>query len=160
MLNTMMGNEKKSFTNILIPFLRSCLQNLRKGIEILIKLFKFFIIVFNMMKLLVILFLIKLNVQIHIFRKNFYFQEVTRTIPYKRQVITICLWWYWKGLGSCRGKLFSGQWESLRLRNDCGIGAMCKNIKSRVSNLYLLSWKLMLGYISGLSLAYFDSSLC
>ena len=76
MLNTMMENENMSFANILIPFVRSCSQHcqlchcyvhsivhgiehdLRKGIKILAKLvFSFSIIVFNMMKLLIILFI-------------------------------------------------------------------------------------------------------
>ena len=61
MLNTMMENESTSFANILIPFLRPCSQyyehDFRKGIEILAKLvFSFSIITLNMMKLLVILF--------------------------------------------------------------------------------------------------------
>ena len=69
MLNTMVKNENTSFANISIPFLRSCSQhsvqcrehNLRKGIEMLGKLvFPFSIIVFNMLKLLVILFIMKL----------------------------------------------------------------------------------------------------
>ena len=56
-MNTMMKNESTSFANISISFLRSCS---RKGIEILAKLvFSFSIIVFNMMKLLVLLFIPK-----------------------------------------------------------------------------------------------------
>ena len=64
MLNTMMENENTSFVNILIPFLRSssqqcCEHDLMKEIEILAKLvFLFSIILFNMMKLLVMLFIV------------------------------------------------------------------------------------------------------
>ena len=70
MLNTVMENENKGFANILIPFLRSCCaHDLRKGIEILGKLaFSFSIIVFNMMKFLVILFIMKLIAQINVFK--------------------------------------------------------------------------------------------
>ena len=58
MLNTMMGNENTSFANISNP----------SGIEILANLvFSFSITLFNMMKLLVILFIMKLMVQINIF---------------------------------------------------------------------------------------------
>ena len=76
MLNTMKENENTSFADISIPFLRWCSQHrscsqyrslswhpdLRKGIEILAKLvFSFSFIVFNMMKLLVILFIMTLK---------------------------------------------------------------------------------------------------
>ena len=62
MLNTMMENENTSFAIFSIAFMRSCSQHsdhdLTKGIEILAKLvFSFSIIVFNMIKLLVILFI-------------------------------------------------------------------------------------------------------
>ena len=68
MLNTMMENENTSFANISIPFLRSCSQHLRKGVEILAKLvFLVSIIVFNMMKLPFILFIMKVISQINIF---------------------------------------------------------------------------------------------
>ena len=71
MLNTMMENENTSFANISIPFL----------------LFSFSIIVFNMMKLLVIFFIMKLIAQINIFKfvlDSFYisryrFPQVFRT---------------------------------------------------------------------------------
>ena len=65
MLN-MMNNENTSFASILIPFLKLCSvhsieHESRKGIEILGKLvFSFSIIAFTM-KLLVILFIIKLH---------------------------------------------------------------------------------------------------
>ena len=76
MLNTMKENENASFADISIPFLRWCSQHrscsqykpfswhpdIRKGIEILAKLvFSFSFIVFNMMKLLVILFIMTLK---------------------------------------------------------------------------------------------------
>ena len=76
MLNTMKENENASFADISIPFLRWCSQHrscsqyrslswhpdLRKGIEILAKLvFSFSFIVLNMMKLLVILFIMTLK---------------------------------------------------------------------------------------------------
>ena len=62
MLNTMMETENRSFANISTPFLRCCEHDLRKGIEILAKLvFSFCIIVFNVRKLLVILFISKIN---------------------------------------------------------------------------------------------------
>ena len=68
MLNTMMENKNTSFANISIPFLRSCSQHLRKGVEILAKLlFSVSIIVFNMMKLPAILFIIKVISQNNIF---------------------------------------------------------------------------------------------
>ena len=76
MLNTIMDNENTSFANISISFLRSCSQeccenDLRKGIEILAKfVFSFSIIVFNIMKLLVIIFLMKLIAQINIFKQR------------------------------------------------------------------------------------------
>ena len=57
MLNNMVENENTHFANILIPFLKSCPpHDIRKDIEILAKLvFSFFIMLFNVMKLLVIL---------------------------------------------------------------------------------------------------------
>ena len=62
MLNTMMETKNTSFANISTLFLRCCEHALRKGMEILARLvFSFFIIVFNMMKLLVILFISKIN---------------------------------------------------------------------------------------------------
>ena len=90
MLNTMVENVNKSFANIPIPCLRSCSQlwtwslerdwninkkfcehDLRKEIEILTKLlFSFSIIVFNMMKLLVKLFIMKLIAQTNIFKSG------------------------------------------------------------------------------------------
>ena len=74
-LNTMMENEITSFANISIPLLGSCSQHCghdpRRGIEILAKLvFSFSIIVFNMVKLLVILFIMKLIAQINIYDNN------------------------------------------------------------------------------------------
>ena len=48
---------------------------------------------------------------------GYLFSGSSRTIAEKRQVITICLWWHWKGLGLCRGKFFSGSWGDLALRN-------------------------------------------
>ena len=74
MLNNMMENENTSFANISISFIRSCSQHCceldnRKGIKILAKLvFSFSLIVFNMMKLLVILFKMKFIAQINIFK--------------------------------------------------------------------------------------------
>ena len=77
MVNTMMGSENTSFANISISFLRSCSDHvheccehdLRKGIEILAKLvISYSIIVFKMMKVLVILFIMKLITQINIFK--------------------------------------------------------------------------------------------
>ena len=85
MLNTVMENENTSFANISIPFLRSCSyflvtcceHDLRKGIEILAKLvFSFSIIVFNMMKLLVILFIMRLIAKINIFKNHFQFYSL------------------------------------------------------------------------------------
>ena len=46
-----MENENTSFADVSIPFLRSCSQ------QILVKYFSFSIIVFNTMKLLVIIFI-------------------------------------------------------------------------------------------------------
>ena len=77
-----MENENTSFANISIPFLRSCSQeccehDLRKGIEILAKLaFSFPIIVFNMMKLLVVIFLMKLTAQINIFKQRHSYADI------------------------------------------------------------------------------------
>ena len=51
MLNSMMENENTSFADVSVPFLRSCSQ------QILAKYFSFSIIVFNTMKLLVIIFI-------------------------------------------------------------------------------------------------------
>ena len=60
MLNTMTENENTSFCSE---------HGLRKGIEILAKLvFSFSIKVFNMMKLLVILFKMKLIAQMSVFK--------------------------------------------------------------------------------------------
>ena len=70
MLNTMMENEKNSFTNILISLLRSCSMN----DEILAKLlFSFSIIAFNTIKLPVIFNMIKLIGQINIFKLSLSF---------------------------------------------------------------------------------------
>ena len=69
MVNTMMENENVRFANISIPFLRS--YDIRKEIKLLFFqiVFSFSIIIFNMMKLLVILFIMKWIAQINIFRK-------------------------------------------------------------------------------------------
>ena len=83
MVNTMIESENTSFANISISFLRSCSDHvheccehdLRKGIKILAKLvISSSIIAFNLMKLLVILFTMKLIAQINIFKyeKRFY----------------------------------------------------------------------------------------
>ena len=62
-----MENENTSFANISIPV--CCEHDLREGIEILAKLvLSFSILVFNMMKLLVILFIMKLIAQINIIK--------------------------------------------------------------------------------------------
>ena len=64
MLKTIMENENTSFANISIPFE----HDLRKGMEIQAKLvFSFSIIVFDMMNLLVVLYIVKLIAQINIF---------------------------------------------------------------------------------------------
>ena len=73
MLNSIMENENTSFPNASISFMRSCSKccenGLKKGVEILAKLvFSLSIMVFNMMKLLVILFIMKLIAQINIFK--------------------------------------------------------------------------------------------
>ena len=83
MLNTIKENENTSFANISIPFLRSgcqerdlycehdlcCEHHLRKGMEISAKLvFSFSFIVFNIIKLLVMLFIMKFIAQINIFK--------------------------------------------------------------------------------------------
>ena len=83
MLNTIKENEDTSFANISIPLLRSgcqerdlycehdlcCEHHLRKGMEISAKLaFSFSFIVFNIIKLLVMLFIMKFIAQINIFK--------------------------------------------------------------------------------------------
>ena len=76
MLSTIKENENTSFANISIPFLRSGCQerdlyceHLRKGMEISAKLaFSFSFIVFNIIKLLVMLFIMKFIAQINIFK--------------------------------------------------------------------------------------------
>ena len=83
MLNTIKENENTSFANISIPFLISgcqekglycehdlcCEHHLRKGMEISAKLvFSFSFIVFNIIKLLVMLFIMKFIAQINIFK--------------------------------------------------------------------------------------------
>ena len=83
MLSTIKENENTSFANISIPFLRSgcqerdlycehdlcCEHHLRKGMEISAKLaFSFSFIVFNIIKLLVMLFIMKFIAQINIFK--------------------------------------------------------------------------------------------
>ena len=83
MLSTIKENENTSFANISIPFLRSgcqerdlycehdlcCEHHLRKGMEISAKLaFSFSFIVFNIIKLLVMLFTMKFITQINIFK--------------------------------------------------------------------------------------------
>ena len=73
MLNSMMENE-----NI------CCEHDFRKGIEILAKLvFSFSIIVFNMMKFLVILFIMKLIAQVNIFK----YVCPTVSCSYKRLIV-------------------------------------------------------------------------
>ena len=73
MLNSMMENE-----NI------CCEHDFRKGIEILAKLvFSFSIIVFNMMKFLVILFIMKLIAQVNTFK----YVCPTVSCSYKRLIV-------------------------------------------------------------------------
>ena len=79
MLNTRWKMKAKVFANISIPFLRSCShhseRDLWEGIQLLAKLvFSFSIIVFNKMKLLVILFIITLIAQINTFKELQYFE--------------------------------------------------------------------------------------
>ena len=103
-----MKNENTSFANISIPSLRSCSQHskyvvkccehvvkccepdLRKGIKILAKLvFSFSIIVFNMFKLLVILFIMKTqakyslkNYLLNANHTNYFFPNIYYTFPW------------------------------------------------------------------------------
>ena len=69
-LNTTTEHKNKSCALILISFLKSWPHIPRVILVILVKiLFTISIIVFNMMKLLVILFIIKLFAQINVFKK-------------------------------------------------------------------------------------------